>query len=261
MGELSEEVRRLSRRSPATVALTGIAATLLVALATVPFRAALGAPNVAILLAVVVVATAAFGGRGPAVAVSVVASLAFNLLHTRPYLSLQIHGRQDLVTAVLLVVLGLVAGEATERAWRWRDAELRRVHQLERLHRVAELATVATDAGAIWPTVRDTLCEELHLGRCWFEPSDHQGFPFPELAHNGSVGPLRENRRWQPGGFELPRNGVSLAVTADGRRLGRLVLLPDPGHGLSLVDRRVAVAVADQFGMVAARSGPLHPLW
>jgi len=167
----------------------------------------------------------------------------------------------DVVTTLLLVVTGLVAGEATERGWRARDAEQHRVRQIDQLHRIAELASSASDAGAIWPTVRDTLCSELHLGRCWFEPADHQGFPFPELGHNGLVDRSKEHLRWRPEGFELPRNGVRLAVTAEGKELGRLVMLPDPGHGLSPTDRRMAVAVADQFGMVAARSGPLAPLW
>jgi hypothetical protein len=193
--------------------------------------------------------------------VSLVAAIAFTVLHTRPYFSLSIAARDDVVTALLLVVVGLVAGEVTERGWRFRDAELHRTRQLDQLHRIAELAASAQDASAIWPTVRDTLCEELHLGRCWFEPADHDGFPFPELGHNGLVTTTRENRRWSPGGFELPRNGVGLAVNAQGRELGRLVMLPDPGHGLTPVDRRMAVAVADQFGMVAARSGPLEPLW
>jgi hypothetical protein len=157
--------------------------------------------------------------------------------------------------------LGLVAGDATERGWRHRDAELRRSEQVDQLHRVAELAASATDAAAIWPTVRDTLCRELHLGRCWFEPADHSGFPFPELQHTGAVAPGREQLRWRPTGFELPRNGVRLTVAAGGRELGRLVMLPDPGHGLTTVDRKMAVAVADQFGMVAARSDHLEPLW
>jgi len=239
----------------------GAVAVVVVALAAVPFRSALGSANVALLLGLVVVATAAFGGRQPAIFVSVAAALAFNVAHTRPYLSVKIDARVDVVTTLLLVVTGLVAGEATERGWRARDAEQHRVRQIDQLHRIAELASSASDAGAIWPTVRDTLCSELHLGRCWFEPADHQGFPFPELGHNGLVDRSKEHLRWRPEGFELPRNGVRLAVTAEGKELGRLVMLPDPGHGLSPTDRRMAVAVADQFGMVAARSGPLAPLW
>ena len=257
----TEHVRTFSRSQPGVVLALGAFTVGLVAVAAVPFRSALGNANVALLLGLVVVATAAFGGRQPAIVASVLAALAFNVAHTRPYLSFKIDARVDVMTTLLLVVTGLVAGEATERGWRSRDAEQHRVRQIEQLHRIAELASSASDARAIWPTVRDTLCAELHLGRCWFEPADHQGFPFPELGHNGIVDRSKENLRWRPDGFELPRNGVGLAVTAAGRELGRLVMLPDPGHGLSPTDRRLAVAVADQFGMVAARCEPLEPLW
>lgn len=167
------------------------------------------------------------------------------------------------MTAVLLAlamstVVASVAVVVVDR----HDRELarRRTRQVEQLHRIAELATVASDASSIWPSVRDTLCDELRLGRCWFEPEGHVGFPFPELGHDGMLGG-DTRRRWIPGGFELPVDGVGLAVIAQGRRLGRLVMLPDPGHGLTIVDRRVAVAVADQFGMVAARTPDLGPLW
>ncbi|MEI7887735.1 MAG: DUF4118 domain-containing protein [Actinomycetes bacterium] len=243
------------------VFLLGALAVLAVALAVVPFRDALGGSNVGILLVLVVVATASFGGRKPVIAVSIIAALTFNVLHTQPYLSLKIDARVDIVTTLLLVLVGLVAGEATERGWTARDSEQRRVLQIEELHRIAELASAALDAGAIWPTVRDLLCKELGLGRCWFEVPDRHGFPFPELTHTGVVARSREPMRWHPEGFELPRNGVYLSVLAEGMALGRLVMLPDPGHGLSAPDRWWAVAVADQFGMVAARTSQLQSLW
>ena len=53
---------------------------------------------------------------------------------------------------------------------------------------------------------------------------------------------------------------MELAIVGGGKHLGRLVLLPDPGHGLSLVDRRFAVAVADQFSLVAVRDDFLPTL-
>ena len=236
-------------------------AAIALAALLIPARTAVGSANVALALGVVVVAVGALGGRVPAAVTSVTAALVFNVWHTRPYLSLKIESRADIFTTAMLVVLGVVSGWATERGWAHRERTALRVDQLERLHRIAELAVAADDATAVWPTVRDTLCRELHLGSCWFEPDDRAVQPFPELAHNGSLEPTGLTFRATADGYELPVNGVELTVTGAGRRLGRLVMLPDPGHALSLVDRRFAVAIANQFALVAARSTALPPLW
>lgn len=232
-----------------------------VAAATIPFRSGLGVANVALALGVVVVAIGASGGRIPAIATSVTAALAFNVWHTRPYLSLKIEHRDDIISTVMLLGLGVVSGLATERGWRHRDRTLLRVEQLDHIHRIAELAVVADDATAVWPTVRDTLCSELHLGSCWFEPDGHEAQAFPEMSHNGTLEVTDRPVKVGPGGYELPVNGVELSVTGAGRRIGRLVMLPDPGHGLSIVDRRFAVAIANQFALVAARSPSLPSMW
>jgi K+-sensing histidine kinase KdpD len=250
-----------SSGSPATVTVVGVATVVALAVALIPVRDAIGNSSVALALAMVVVGTGALGGRGPAIITSLVAAIAFNLLHTRPFGSLRIDKTADVIAAVLLALLGVISGVITERGWRAREREMIRSTQLDRLHRIAELAVAATDVDALWPTVRDTLCDELHLGSCWFEPASNDGTEFPQLEHNGTLGPTGEPWRLAADGFELPRNGVELAVNGPGRRLGRLVMLPDPGHGLSLVDRRLAVAIVDQFALVAARSGDLPRLW
>ena len=58
-----------------------------------------------------IVAAASFGGRAAGVTTSVVAALAFNFFHTQPYYSLRISDRFDIITTVLLVVVGLAVGE------------------------------------------------------------------------------------------------------------------------------------------------------
>jgi hypothetical protein len=248
-----------------SISVAGPLTAVVVAAALIPLRDLIGNSNVALLLALVVVCSGALGGRLPAVLTSIVAAAVFNVWHTQPYLSFKIDSRTDAITTAMLVALGVVSGLLTERGWHERERELRRVDQLDHLCRIAELAVDSQDAEDIWPTVRDTLCHELHLGACWFEPAgvdaDRSDLSFPELAHNGSLSPGSRTLRLSPNGFELPSNGVELAITSGGRRFGRLVMLPDPGHGFSLVDRRLAVAVADQFALVAARSGPLPSLW
>ena len=59
--------------------------------------------------------------------------------------------------------------------------------------------------------------------------------------------------RWANGEFELPRDGVELPVTGGGERLGRFVLMPTAGVGISKERRLIAVALADQLGAALAR--------
>jgi hypothetical protein len=57
------------------------------------------------------------------------------------------------------------------------------------------------------------------------------------------------------GEFELPREGVDLPVSGSGRVLGRFVLMPTAGVGISKERRLSAVALADQVGAsLAARA-------
>ena len=66
------------------------------------------------------------------------------------------------------------------------------------------------------------------------------------LERGGAV--LATHHRYTLDGFELPREGVALPVLARGRPVGRFVLTPTPGAGVSLERRIVAVALADQAG-------------
>ena len=211
-----------SDRSRLLVVVGPVVAVALAA-ALVPVRGGVANANVALALAMVVVAVAALGGRVPAAVTSLAAATAFNVLHTRPYLSLKIDSRADMISTALLLVMGLVAGLVTERGWRHRERAVLRVAQLDRICRIAELAVAADDLTAVWPTVRDTLCQELHLGSCWFEPDapdgseGGRGVQFPELTHRGTIDPSRAPFRVSPGGgYELPPNGVELALTGGG---------------------------------------------
>jgi hypothetical protein len=49
--------------------------------------------------------------------------------------------------------------------------------------------------------------------------------------------------------------GVRLPVLGGGRQIGSLVLDPDPSIGVSLEERLVAVALADQLGAALAHNG------
>jgi hypothetical protein len=70
------------------------------------------------------------------------------------------------------------------------------------------------------------------------------------MEREGAV-ETREHR-YAHGGFELPRGGVELPVMAGGNQVGRFVLTPTPGVGVSRERRVIAVALANQFGAALA---------
>jgi hypothetical protein len=89
------------------------------------------------------------------------------------------------------------------------------------------------------------------LQDCRFEPLPiDDPRPSPVIGRHGGmagVEPIRFRRNHDGrAGFELPAGGVQLPVLAHGQRVGRFVLTPTPGIGVSLEQRLVAVAIADQ---------------
>ena len=90
----------------------------------------------------------------------------------------------------------------------------------------------------------------LELQHCRFEAPPFDP-PLARVERNGTVTGATE-RHFARGELELPREGVELPVLARGTPIGRFVLDPTPGSGVSLEQRVVAVAIADQVGAVLA---------
>ena len=89
----------------------GVAAPAAVAAALIPARDQIGGVNVALVLAVVVVAVAAWGHRPTALLAAASAAVCFDVLHTRPYYSFSITQRNDAITTALLLIVGIAVGE------------------------------------------------------------------------------------------------------------------------------------------------------
>lgn len=199
--------------------------------------------NVALVLVIVVVLAAALGGRGPGMATAVVAAMSFDFFHTRPYLSLSISSQDDLETAGLLLVVGLVVGHIAARSRVSRAAAEIGRSEVRRIYRVAEQVASGADPADVVLTGQGELVALLNLSECRFEASG--GLPLPRLDRSGAVPGVH---RYSRGGFELPVEGVELPVLSRGRPVGRFVLVPVAGQGVSLEQRIVAVAIADQVG-------------
>ena len=236
--------------------LAGLA-PIAVAAVLVGVRGRIQNANVALILVVVVVATAAIGGRLAGATSAVVSALSFNFFHTQPYLRLTIDSADDVETTLLLLAVGLLVGHITARAMRARASAAGSSLEIRRIHRVAERAARGEEAAEVLEAAQGELVELLTLQGCRFEAQ-----PFltvlPRLERGGQL----DQRVWRyrDGGFELSPEGVELPVYGRGQQLGRFVLEPTPGVGVSLEQRVVAVAIADQVGAtLAAPSTAGHP--
>jgi hypothetical protein len=242
-----------SSRTLLGVAFGGLG-SLAVAGGLVGVRGEISNVNVALVLALVVLGGACFGGRTAGVMSALVAATAFDFFHTRPYGLLKIADVNDAVTTVLLLVVGLVMGEAVERSSRFRD----RLHddqaQLRRLHRVAAMAASgAQDEQTLVDSVAGELTDTLGLVGCRFE---HPPFltELPHLELDGAIPGTRGGFRRRA--YRLPGAGVDLRVVGQRGVVGRFVLAPAPGAAVSAERLLVAVSLVHALGLALTPVAP-----
>ena len=181
--------------------------------------------NIALVLVLIVMVVAIVGGRTAGAMSGLVAATSFDFFHTRPYGSLKIASADDLVTTLLLLVVGLVVGAVAERSG-WFKARLREEKRhLRRLDRVGKLATSGgEDDRDLVLIVTAELMETLRLRDCSFERPPFLS-ELPHLEPDGAISGSPHSHG--PEEVALPGDGVDLRVTGRGDTIGRFVLVPD----------------------------------
>jgi hypothetical protein len=234
------------------VALVGpLAASLLL----LPLRDEIRTSNVSLVLVLVVVVAAVLGGRIGGALAALVSMAAFDFFFTRPYSSFTINSRDDLETALLLLVVGLIVGEVVVRGRRNRAVAAESRAEVVRVRRLSELAAGGEPAGRLIGIVQGELVSLLPVRECRFEP-----LPFrrtvPELTHQGVRIPGSEEPAGRGSG-----GTIALPVNGSGRPVGRFVLQLETGStGIEVPpeDRALALALADQLGTVLAHEVEDH---
>jgi hypothetical protein len=226
-----------------------VAGPIAAAAALTPLRPEVRPVNVALVLTAIVVAIAVGGGRLPGAIAAITSAIAFDFFHTQPYLRFTIDSRDDVETTVLLLLVGLVVGHVAARERRARSREDMRAGEIGRLYRIAALGARGASQPALLDAACAELCELLALRSCRFEHPPFEEF-YDRLERSGVV--AWQEQRLHRNGFELPAHGCEIPVSGRGRLLGRFVLEPRPGVGVSLEQRVVAVALADQVGATLA---------
>lgn len=238
------------QRITAAALVAAIGAPLAAAAALIPVQSEIGNTNVALVLVAVVVAVATLGRRFAAAVAALSAAAWFDFFHTRPHYSFTINAHDDIVTACVLLVVGLVVGELAVRSRRHRAAAVEGSTDIARIHAVAELAASGEDPDFVIMAVASELTQILALRDCRYELYSPVDKPSARLERNGEV--TLGQFRWGVDTMGLPTKQVELLVEARGRHLGRFILTPTPGEPIPFDKRLVAIALADQVGAALA---------
>ncbi|MEO6317212.1 MAG: DUF4118 domain-containing protein [Acidimicrobiales bacterium] len=216
------------------------------AVALIPLRGTLVSTNVALLLVIAVVAIAATGRRPATVLGAFSAAAGFNLFHTEPYLSLRIGSWDDLETAALLLLVGLIVGELALRGRRAQALFVRERRDLASIQGLGALVADGEPPDYVLLATASELSHLLGLVDCRFETEPGSDQIFPIVHRDGSVrwGPTA----WDPARWGLPTDGVTIPVWSHGQSRGRFVLTAPIGLPISADQLAKAVALVDQAG-------------
>ncbi|MET8749647.1 DUF4118 domain-containing protein [Streptomyces sp. NPDC004667] len=239
-------------RDPAAL-LAALVVPFLVALALTPLRGDLSPTNAALVLVVAVVAVAAAGTRAAGAVAALSAAAWFDFFLTAPYGRFVITGHADVVTAALLLAVGLIVSQLAVRGRRLRSAVATDAAQLSSLRRSARLAEFGGFPDTAVQYVGRELTGLLGLRGCRFEYGTLMGH-LPRLEHDGGVWWRRGDRVTEYANW--PDGETELRVVGGGHYYGRYLLDPPPGRPLPAEqDRLVAVALAAQAGAALDTAG------
>lgn len=228
------------------LALIALAATL------VAIRGHVDTAVVALVLGCAVAVAGQIGGRHAGVAAAIAAAVGFNFFHTQPYLSLRIHGADDVWTTAILLVVGLVTGLGSDLASRWRRHARRADDELAALERFIDVA-IDGSGDDVELAATTEVRRLLGLSACSYV-SGPVPPALPVVTRRGAL-PDGEQLAFVGDGFVLPPEGLALRVVGGGRPLGYLMCSPGPTVGVPLDRRRAAASIAGVLGAVlAARS-------
>jgi hypothetical protein len=133
----------------------GPIAAVLLGMGLIPLRGLTTASNLTFVFLAVVIVVAELGGRWAAVATAISSALSLNFFLTQPYLTLTIHGRDDVIAVVGLAACGLIAASFGGRGKRMRAFAKAR-EEMDLLHATASQLELA---GPLAPRLEKVLSE------------------------------------------------------------------------------------------------------
>jgi Domain of unknown function (DUF4118) len=227
-----------------------------VAVAWVPFRHHGSSVDVALVLMIAITGAGATGRRAAVAAAAISAAAGFTYFDTAPYDRFAITRAPDIVTAALLVVVGLATGELAVRLVKQRQrGDSTSANDLTRVRKAAASLAAGDELVLMIGAVAADLQRQLNLRDCTYSADPIE----PGAAWVDRDGRLR--RDGEPVSWLAAmsrRRVVALPVWGQGQVLGHFLLEPGlepPAAGQLLV----AVTLADQVGAALFAQAPPGP--
>ena len=215
----------------------------------IPLRTRLPNTDLALALVVLIGMIGWVAGARPSLLAAVGGATAFDLLDTRPYGTLSISRAADAITALILVLTGIIAGLGAARLARYRRTEDNRNDAFAVVMEASGLVATGQDRQLITAALAAEILQELELADCRFDPRPPSGGR-PGVARDGSLVGL------MPAGDLRSGAQIDLPIWSHGDVVGhyRMVL---GRHRPTRHELRVALSLADQAG--AAMGGAPDP--
>ncbi|MGD0313369.1 MAG: DUF4118 domain-containing protein [Acidimicrobiales bacterium] len=229
------------------IPVVAVVAPILTAVLLIPWRGRLDTADNALFLVVVIVAVASTGRRIAALSCAIASALSFDFFLTRPYYSFRITNHQDLITELLLLVVGVAVGELAARGRNHRQEATDSKETIALLHSVTELVAVGREPREVISAGLAELQRLLSLRDAYFTRRD-PGNLGARITPQGQL--TVAGQSWVTEDLGLPTSRVDLPVRAQGWLLGHFVLTPTRGRPVSGQHLMAAVAVADLVGAV-----------
>jgi K+-sensing histidine kinase KdpD len=224
----------------------------------IPFRGEFHNANAALLLVLVIVAVSSFGIRPAGILAALSSGVWFDFFLAPPYNQLTIDDRNDIETAVLLVLIGVAVTEIAIWGRRQQARASRQKGYLDGVLTTSGAVAEGASADELIDNVEAELTAVLRIDGARFVAGS-KGSGDPRLNHDGSVTRGAQVLKVERDG--LPTNAeIELSVQHAGEIVGRFLLTaatriarPD------LEQRLVAVALADQVGAALVSREPTLP--
>jgi K+-sensing histidine kinase KdpD len=159
--------------------------------------------HVTLVLVLAVAVVSAAGLRPAGLVAAATTGLAYDYFWTEPYYSFRIFETQDILTVLLLVVVGGAIEQLSWWAGRQRAVAVRRLNYLTALRRAAEPIAPETQTATL-EAILDTMCTVLDADSCELVHDDR--WPATVLHSDGSVS--RAGRIMDVDTDGLPADGV-----------------------------------------------------
>jgi len=244
--DLNPETRRVAVGAAAAVVPAVVCAAI------VPLRGRIENTNAALVLVLLVVATAAIGPRWVAIVAAISSTLWFDFFLTQPYQHFTITSQADIETAVLLTLVGLAVTEIAL----WGRRQQARASQQEGylqgvVHTAGLVAAGSSRIETLIEYVADQLVDVLGIDDCQFDTDTRDAAP-AAIVRDGTV--VRRGRDLDVERYGLPTDcEIELRTQHDGITHGRFLLIASTRVARpTAAQRQVAVALADQVGAALA---------